>query len=724
MSILTDLINQIDDANLKERISKEVDELAKQKKFGLVFEEHQPECTPLYEMPIKVGSHVAKKDVRITDVYTVIRINGNEIECIHKETKEVSCFSIDDMVVVAEFGEPIYPYLKPIDSICNAPDSDLWHTLIEADNYHALQLLEYLYAGRVDCIYIDPPYNTGARDWKYNNDYVDSSDQYRHSKWLSMMQKRLKIAKKLLNPKDSVLIVTIDEKEYLHLGCLLEELFPQAHMQMVSINIHPGGVARENEFARSDEYAYFVFIGSAGPACLELTDDWMFGIETTSRDGVHWRGLMRSGSDDARTDCPSLFYPIYVSEDGKRFMGAGEPLPLGVDRNTIVVPKGQTAIFPIHLDGTEGRWQYSKDRLLAIQEKGYVKLGGFTPRGMSISYLAEGEQKKVEDGLFKIVGKEEDGSLKLDDSEYSARFIPTTQWCIKSHDALRNGSNFIRKFFPDKRFDFPKSIYAVYDTIRFVVANKPDALILDFFAGSGTTLNAVNLLNAEDGGKRRCIMVTNNEVSAEESKTLISNGYKPGDTEWNNLGIARYVTWPRTRCSIIGEDVLGNKLSGYYGVEKNIYIPSEKSGHNGCFKKAKKQLYPNLAKIKFSDGFKANANFFQLGFLDKNSVALGRQFKELLPVLWMKAGAIGECPSIKGEIPDYLICKNNKMAVLINENAYIEFVENIDESIDTVFIVTDSEAGYRDMIKDLDVKNTYQLYRDYLDNFRINSVRR
>ena len=102
------------------------------------------------------------------------------------------------------------------DTVCNAPDSDLWHTLIEADNYHALQLLEYLYAGKVDCIYIDPPYNTGARDWKYNNDYVDGADTYRHSKWLSMMEKRLKLAKRLLNPADSVLIVTIDEKEYLH----------------------------------------------------------------------------------------------------------------------------------------------------------------------------------------------------------------------------------------------------------------------------------------------------------------------------------------------------------------------------------------------------------------------------------------------------------------------------------------------------------------------------
>lgn len=111
----------------------------------------------------------------------------------------------------------INPYLQPLDTVCNAPDSSLWHALIEADNYHALQLLKYLYGGEVDCIYIDPPYNTGARDWKYNNDYVDASNEYRHSKWLAMMERRLKLAKELLNPRDSILpennfAVLLDEK--------------------------------------------------------------------------------------------------------------------------------------------------------------------------------------------------------------------------------------------------------------------------------------------------------------------------------------------------------------------------------------------------------------------------------------------------------------------------------------------------------------------------------
>lgn len=215
MAAINDLISQIQDETLRNRIQEEVSKMAKQKKFGLVFEEHMPESTPLYDMPIKRGCNVMRRDSKDDkSIYVVLRVEGDTAVCVKPEQKdEAVTFDLKDIVRVAEFGESIYPYLKPLDSVCNAPDSDLWHTLIEADNYHALQLLEYLYAGKVDCIYIDPPYNTGAKDWKYNNDYVDGNDAYRHSKWLSFMQRRLKLAKKLLNPADSVLIVTIDEHQ-------------------------------------------------------------------------------------------------------------------------------------------------------------------------------------------------------------------------------------------------------------------------------------------------------------------------------------------------------------------------------------------------------------------------------------------------------------------------------------------------------------------------------
>lgn len=141
--------------------------------------------------------------------------------------------AVDDVVSVAEYDQPIYAGLKETGRVERGGDKP-YQVVINGENYHALETLAFACAGKVDCIYIDPPYNTGARDWKYNNDYVDGSDAYRHSKWLAFMERRLKLAKQLLNPNDSVLIVTIDEKEYARLGLLLERIYPGSRIQMLA----------------------------------------------------------------------------------------------------------------------------------------------------------------------------------------------------------------------------------------------------------------------------------------------------------------------------------------------------------------------------------------------------------------------------------------------------------------------------------------------------------
>ncbi len=698
MAVINDLIDRISDPELRRRINDEVVRLQQQKKFGLVFEEHLPEATPLYDVPIKVKSLVARKDGYFKEFFRVKRIEGETLFCEREdESHEQVELQKNEAVAVAQFGQPIYPYLKSMDAVKNAPDSDLWHTLIEADNYHALQLLVYLYGGMVDCIYIDPPYNTGAKDWKYNNDYVDNSDTYRHSKWLSMMKKRLQLAKKLLNPKDSVLIVTIDEKEYLRLGCLLEELFPEARIQMVSSVISPQGATREKQFSRTDEYLFFVEFGESAPQPLVLGQEWSAGSTPMAGSvSIVWDSLKRRGSNSLRRDRPNLFYPIYVSEDGLRIIKVGKSLPIDQLRDEIEPIIGCKTIWPIRSNGDEGNWQLSQSQLLEKYRNGYVRMGKFDDRGsMSISYLKRNEQKKVEAGIFNIIGKREDGSIITDKAESEQKRVCGTQWRITSHNAGTYGTALLLKVMGQKRFDFPKSLYAVHDTIRFFVANKPNALIVDFFAGSGTTLQAVNLLNAEDEGHRRCIMVTNNEVSEAEAKSLRKQGYQPGDEEWEKYGIARYVNWPRTVCSIEGHDINGQPLKGNY-------LGSD---------------------IPMQDGFKANAQFLKLGFLDKNSVAAYRQFRELLPLLWMKAGAIGECPTLKGkEIPEYLILPENKMAILTEEWAYAKFMDEMKDrqNIKTVFLVVDSEIGFREMAAPLKWAKTYQLYKDYLENFTIN----
>lgn len=701
MAAINDLISQIQDKELRERIQNEVDKMAKQKKFGLVFEEHLPECTPLYDVPVKVGATVAKRTGKVNDIYKVLSITDGVASCLHREDAEVISVPVDELVCIAEFGEPIYPYLKPLDSVCNAPDSDLWHTLIEADNYHAIQFLEYLYAGKVDCIYIDPPYNTGAKDWKYNNDYVDSSDTYRHSKWLSMMQKRLKIAKKLLNPNDSVLIVTIDEKEYLHLGCLLEEMFPEARMQMISSVINPKGNRRDNEFSRCEEYIFFVYIGTSyitsnGCDMLRESDNKQ---DDKSDSSIRLRALLRGASNHGkRTDRPNLFYPLLFEKVSGKFLGCGPVLDITQNKNEYIPPNGSVAMWPIASNGTELTWNLQPETLMDKHRQHFLSFGKWDGKKRVGYYLSASQEENFKNGMYNIAGIDMDGAYIIELKDSTIKDVrPMTIWNKKSHSASEYGTSLLNGIFIDRRFSFPKSVYAVQDTIRFFVANKPNALIVDFFAGSGTTLHAVNLLNAEDGGHRRCIMVTNNEVSADEAKALTEQGYHPGDEEWDKLGIARYVTWPRTVCSIEGHDVNGEPLKGNY-------IGSD---------------------IPMSDGFKANAAFFKLGFLDKNAVALGRQFKEMLPTLWMKAGAIGKCPVIENDIPSILFLPDNHFAVLTEESAFGELETMLSEhpEVQTVFIVTDYEAGYCTMAKSLKVERTYQLYRDYLDNFRINTGR-
>ena len=701
LASLQELIKKIDDPTLRQQILAEVNKLSKQKKFGLVFEEHLPECTPLYDVEVRRGSKVALKTGQVSDIYTVRAIDGDKAVCEHGTDHTETEIALDELVAVAEFGEPIYPCLKPIDTVCNAPDSSLWHMLIEADNYHALQLLEYLYAGKVDCIYIDPPYNGRQKDWKYNNDYVDPGDQYQHSKWLSMMKKRLGIAKQLLNPVNSVLIVTIDEKEYLHLGCLLEELFPDANIQMISSIIAQKGVSRTGSFYRTNEFLYIVQFGASKVEALPLSNEWALGKKNSAADkGIVWSQLRRSGTNDLREDRPNLFYPLIFNSSGTKLLSVGEPLgidehpnaPLEMVENTIV-------LWPIKESGIEGNWQLSPSEVMDRLSNGYIKIGKMKKNTIPVSYLKKGSIKKIEDGEVTLIGyDEESGTVLVDSTDYSREFVPGSQWNIESHDATYQGTQLLNKIFGGKRFDYPKSLYAVEDVLRFFVVNKPTALIVDFFAGSGTTLHAVNLLNAKDNGHRRCILVTNNEVSADEAKTLTEEGYHPGDNEWERLGIARYVTWPRTVCSIEGHDVNGEPLKGNY----------------------------RGSDIPMAEGFKANAAYFKLGFLDKASVRVGRQFREMLPTLWMKAGCYGACPTLAGqEIPDYIVFPENHMAILNDNSCYARFAEEVENTpeIETVYLVTDSDADYRSMSGGLNVKQTYQLYRDYLDNFRINSRR-
>lgn len=807
MAAINDLIARIQDPELRQRIEKEVKDLTKQKKFGLVFENHVPEMTLLYDYPISRGCKVIRKvddDKKLSEdiLWEVKKVSRGVATCQHSVTNEEQQINVSDIICVAKNGEPIYPCLKYMDSIQKAPDSDLWHTLIEADNYHALQLLAYLYPGMVDCIYIDPPYNSGATDWKYNNNYVDGNDSYRHSKWLAMMESRLVLAKKLLNPDNSVLIVTIDEKEYLHLGCLLEEVFPEAKMQMVSSVTNHAGTSRDSEFSRINEYIFVLRFGSSVIEPLSTN--------AKRSEKVLWDTLRRHNPKNIRDNQhPNQFYPIYINDTTREIEKLGDPLAFGIDRFTVPNIEGCSTVFPVRDDGTEMMWGVKPEELYRRLEKGYVRIGKHTPetpQQYAIQFLSKGTIKDIENGTAITEGFSEDGSI-IASYPGGKLMMPSNQWDIASHDARDFGLKVLKNTMGESRFDYPKSLYAVHDVIRFFVVNNPNALILDFFSGSGTTLHAINLLNKEDGGHRRCIMVTNNEVSAEEETAFRANGLHKGDEEWEKYGIARYVNWPRTKCSIEGVDVNGNPIQGEYitsntqevtekrtikqlsfdipdgaqgvKVKKQIvalindkkmpqnsvsadcpYIVKEDATtailfdtnsiddfleeihddietiyvvttNNRALNAAKAQLDELPAKTKtvpvnipMSEGFAANAAFYKLTFLDKETVSIGAQLDNMLSILWMKAGAHGVCPThAEGE---YIVFPENRMAILIDEFGFDELQTELEQhpDIETVYIIDDSEENYRSLAAQLKVKNTYQLYRDYLDNFKINIERR
>ncbi len=393
MSRLTDLIARAraKDPALGEELDREFRALASRRAFGLNFERHRPESVELPGRPLRRGDKVRILPPRGTvgqgdqRLWRIARFEAKgkakvaRVVLIDAEPPETAEVPVADLVVVAEFRDYIYPGLVSTGSVERGSDKP-FHTVINGENFHALEALTYTHRGKIDAIYIDPPYNTGARDWKYNNDYVEAEDLYRHSKWLAMMERRLQISKSLLNPNDSVLIITIDEKEYLRLGLLLEQIFPEARIQMVSVSINPAAVARSGYFGRSDEYYFFVMLGSSGVKPIRLSDEWITTKGRTHKGDIRWDLLRKSGSSPSREGHPETFYPFFITADGKSFHSVGEPIGVGADRRATVAPEGTISVWPIRKNGSEGRWRLKPSTVRNVLAAGGLRIGDLRVR--------------------------------------------------------------------------------------------------------------------------------------------------------------------------------------------------------------------------------------------------------------------------------------------------------------------------------------------------------
>jgi adenine-specific DNA-methyltransferase len=193
MARIEDLLTKIDDAVLRAEIEREVAVLKEDVEFGLVFERHVPETIDLLYVEPTLGDLVRVRRENSDVLYRVVEFNGESATLTPLDGGETIEADPDDLLVVKPFGEPVYPVLTPLESVVRNEERP-FHAVINGENLHVVQLLIYLYEGQVDCLYLDPPFNSGAADWKYNNRYVDAADRFRHSKWLSMMQRRLRLA--------------------------------------------------------------------------------------------------------------------------------------------------------------------------------------------------------------------------------------------------------------------------------------------------------------------------------------------------------------------------------------------------------------------------------------------------------------------------------------------------------------------------------------------------
>lgn len=712
MSQLTDIIRMAEQGGdstqlvglLKELKSKE----AMRKKFGLVYDHHLPEVFEVNQHNIKKGDIVVFRSAR-----GEFEPNGHNRHVVEKvyekdgvkvadlfspeDNENVSEVELDSLIKTVAQNEVVYPGLIYDGEVIGDKNSASYHSVVCAENYDALRMLGGTdMVGKIDCIYIDPPYNTGSKDWIYNNDYVDGSDEFRSSAFMNFLERRLQEAKTLLNPEDSVLILTIDEKEYLNVGVLLRQVFTGERIQMVSSVINPAGAIRTNQFSRTDEYIYIVQMGDSSPKRLnsDMTGKLTEKDKSTK---VGWVGLRRSGNNWERSHSPGCFYPIYINEKRGTIENVGEPLEKNAHEAEHI--NGCFALLPYNSKGEEAVWQLSKKNLVSLLKEGYVKVkksSGKDP--WSIEYLSSGQRKQIEDGDMIIVGKDNDGSIKVEYKTHKT-IDPKTQWRMSSHNSDSNGTKITNNLHGEKRFDYPKSLYAVEDVIRFFVADKPHATILDFFGGSGTTAHAVMHLNEQDGGKRKSITITNNEIGVQRSNKLSKQGYQSGDPEWEKYGVYEYATKPRITAAITGKTA----SSGYTEDVKGYYKYNDFQDEYAIG-----DPIPKDKARQFKDGLKQNVRFFKLNYLSYRDIFLDMVDDNLYPLLWLEQGQKGDIPQ---DVDKYFI--SDTYAVVRKLSKFDKALKECGDDVKTVYVHTDKDTAaqlQKNCGQNVDVVPVWDLY--------------
>ncbi|MGH9166207.1 MAG: DNA methyltransferase [Acidimicrobiales bacterium] len=312
----------------------------------------------------------------------------------------------------------------------------------------------------------------------------------------------------------------------------------------------------------------------------------------------------------------------------------------------------------------------------------------------TLRYLLSGTIAAIESGELEVVGHGSRGEV-LVEGEKASHATPKTVWKSSRHIAGgAGGTQMLTTLLGERNlFTYPKSVYAVEDTIMAAVGSRPDAVILDFFAGSGTTTHAAARLNSDDGGRRQSIIVTNNEVADEEARRLGAAGYRPGDGKWEAKGIFENVTKPRVEAAVTGCRPDGTA------------IPSSARYADGS---------------SIAAGLDENVEFFELIYLDPEDVEISAAFEGIAPLLWLRAGGRGEM--IEHDAPYCAVM--DTYGVLFNPDRWRRFVSDLHDDVKTVFIVTDSPSTFAAIASELPAGvEAVRLYENYLSTFTLNTRR-
>jgi adenine-specific DNA-methyltransferase len=650
-----DLIKQLRISNpeLASEISREFDLLSQRRAFGLNFERHTPETVELPGRRVRVGDKVRNLPPRGRTrafeyeherLWRVLSIKGPrdtrsaELEAlVSRDGVEQTTALVADLTVVAEFRDPIYPGLVSNGKVERGGDKP-FHTVINAENYHALQALLFTHRGAVDVIYIDPPYNTGARDWKYNDHYVESDDQYRHSIWRAMIERRLLLAKELLSIT-GLIFVSIDDREQASLRLLLDRIFAAENFVATFIWRTDGNLDNQATIKTNHEYV-IAYARSTQDAFISGIKDLNLDEDSKLFNKEIRNSVIKNG--------PKNPISSITLEPGFPATMADAVIPARKDRwphfdEDIVVHNG---LLQNRVSVTSG-WA-SANLLRAFIRNGYAPV----------------VDTKGQETVFQITHTGAIEGVKVRRS--NQHHILTV---LMNMGTVETAGNYLQSL--GITFPYPKPL----PLIEYILSMGPrDGIFVDFFAGSGTTAHATMLLNKLDGGRRRSISVTNNDVSSSMREALLAKGARSIDPEWSQCGTFEAVTAARIRGALNS-----NQLD-------------------------------------------ENVEFFTLTYESAMRVQANREFSRIAPLLWLRAGSEGRRIE---SLPDGWDVADT-YGVIEDMDKTESFIEAMaaNQRAKLAFVVTDEDRFFEAIDRAvLEGVETVRLYDSYLRNFEIDAMR-